>query len=1243
MKEMPGSKSLLFSLFTLTATFAAGADHEVEQWRVVEIPLTSTTSYGDPFQNVDVTATFTGPGGQTITRPAFWDGGQSWKIRFAPTATGDWSMTTACTDTTNTGLHGVTTSVHCGAYTGNHEIYQRGFPKISANGRYFTYADGTPFFYLGDTHWLFVHERFDTSNVPGVPSQFKYTVDKRIAQGFTVYQSEAIHNPHGSGAHDSPTEEPHADFRDGFTEADLPGLVNMDRKFAYIADQGLLHAHAGITWAQEPRQHPTVLNAAFMARLGKYWAARFGAYPVLWTVAQEIDSSFYGEYDATTLPLWFEGAKGTADHDAYRHPIGAHLENLEHMAFNPARSTWKDKPYHQWWPIQMQGDLAGHRVRNFYDSTPTKPMVMYEAPYENFWTDTKGARGAGYKAFQWGMCGYGYGAAGVWNDIYAPGDYGTDYQMPQRYVHWHDGANLAGGAQMTFLKDFYTSLEWWKFEPRFDNAAWSAFAEPNRSLLSSDGNQSYVVYFFGAGKSTGILRGMAAVPYEAHWFDPRTGTRIEVGGLMPTGGQCSLPERPSDDDWVLLVKQTAATVVPAPATGSRVSASQTTVSWNPVGLPSGLTYQVRFGDEARYDVSKPHGNLYLLTPAGGITGTTCKLPAPLVPGTIYYWMLSVTQPSGGATTDYTFSFTAAGAGSAVSVENGSFETSGATTNNGWARLPAAWNPAVTNDFQQNNLSPSTSAHFTATSADGGSWYALMNNNTTRIHQDLNAWVNAGDTISVTFQAGRARTGVSTSGGGIFNASFVVGTTPYSMPVDTTAIPNNEWRPFTLTRTITTSGRLSLEFSATSGNPWLDNIGAVTITPAPTLSVAVDAPTENQRITSGSAVNATATVANGTGPYSVSYEISTPGGARTPVGSSSTPPYQVSLGNLADGTYELWATATDQGAGSASVVSTPRTFLVTPVILIPVENGSFESTGVATNGAWARIHAGWNPGNTANAAYQENTITNTTSRHLSSTPAGGGSWYALMGANTVSISRDLGATVQTGDKLAVSFYAGRGGAGLSTAAGGVFKAELIVGTTVYEMNVDTTAQPNDSWQRHTLERTITNSGNLSIRFSAVSGDPWLDHIGPVERTPAEAATSSFESWMNGQPGVPSGMAGFSDDADGDGVVNGLVWMLGGTSVMNGGRTFLPIPTANTDGSLTLVFQCLASSQRGSANVQVQYSNDAINWLSAAVPENSSVVSGVDFTITGDAPKQVSARIPKVNAADTRLLGRVQVVK
>jgi len=405
----------------LIAQFAFAADYKVQRWQAVEITLTSSVTYENPFQDVDVTAIFTGPDKKTILRPAFWDGGATWKVRFAPTEAGLWTMTTNATDAKNPGLHHATRTVQCDPYSGELDVYKHGFLKVSGNGRYLTYADGIPFFYLGDTHWILSHERFDRSNAPGVASQFKYTVDKRVRQGFTVFQSETSFQARSAGIRINQEaiadEEADADLKHGFTSADLPGFANLDRKFKYIADQGLVHANAEFSWVGDPALFP-VFTEAYMARLAKYWVARYGAYPVIWTIAQEVDKNYYGAFDAKTITKWFAVAQSIAENDAYHHPVMPHMESTDHTT--SADSWWSGKPFHSGWAVQWQGELTEKgTAEGFWNSLPTKPAILYESAYDGFWTDSRGALGAAYKAFQYGMYGYGYGANGIWNDIYS--------------------------------------------------------------------------------------------------------------------------------------------------------------------------------------------------------------------------------------------------------------------------------------------------------------------------------------------------------------------------------------------------------------------------------------------------------------------------------------------------------------------------------------------------------------------------------------------------------------------------------------------------------------------------------------------------------------------------------------------------------------------------------------------------------------------------------------------------------
>ena len=378
-----------------------------------------------------------------------------------------------------------------------------------------------------------------------------------MQQGFTVIQSEPIWIPHG-GTHNGPDEEICANLTDGFTESDLAGFANLDRKFKYIADQGLVHANAQVDWATNPLYSP-VFSEAWMARMARYWVARYGAYPVIWTIAQEIDKNMYGAFDAETIKKWFAVGQSILERDDYHHPILPHAENTHSTTW--ANSWWADKPYHHGWAVQWQGDLTDVSLaKGYWAATPTKPIILYEGQYDQFWTDSRGALGQAYKAFQYGMYGYGYGANGIWNDIYsAPGeppDYGTGYEMPDRYFWWFDGANLETGKLLTHFKNFYTRLEWWKLTPRFDDRTWAVFFTPERSLLASDGQTTFVVFFFSDSRFNGTLKNLEPIAiYCARWFNPREGEYTLIDTLRLGSASWSIPQRPTAEDWALLLEK----------------------------------------------------------------------------------------------------------------------------------------------------------------------------------------------------------------------------------------------------------------------------------------------------------------------------------------------------------------------------------------------------------------------------------------------------------------------------------------------------------------------------------------------------------------------------------------------------------------------------------------------------------------------------------------------------------------
>lgn len=138
-------------------------DFSVERWTANEMIFTSTVTYDRPFYDVELSVVFKNTKtGTKLTLPCYWDGGSVWRVRYALTEEGIWTYETKCSDRKNKGLCNYTGAVACEAYTGDLAIYQHGFVKTEEGTRYFTYDDGTPFFYLGDTHWHMVMEELDS-------------------------------------------------------------------------------------------------------------------------------------------------------------------------------------------------------------------------------------------------------------------------------------------------------------------------------------------------------------------------------------------------------------------------------------------------------------------------------------------------------------------------------------------------------------------------------------------------------------------------------------------------------------------------------------------------------------------------------------------------------------------------------------------------------------------------------------------------------------------------------------------------------------------------------------------------------------------------------------------------------------------------------------------------------------------------------------------------------------------------
>ncbi len=559
---------------------------ETPQWVACEIALVSAKEYADPVYTVDTDVIFRHKeSGKTMSIPAFWDGGTAWKVRFAPTEIGEWEFYTICTDAENEGLHHRAGTVTCSAYTGDLDIYKHGFVSTEPGKNYFVHADGTPFFYLGDTYWTLPLLELDSygsvetqkqagitqeiAEANGITSQFAYIIDYRVAQGYTVAQSQPLGWWTVPGENGWFADDNGSIYTYGVNDIMLAKFQQYDRYFAYIAEKGLVHSNTQFGY-------PTALMTQYFAgnvtdehleKLCRYWVARYGAYPVMWATTQEGDNDYYGERgDCAATPEtnpWLKVFAYVQKYDAYDHPATCHQEHWSYTAVN--NSAFDKLDGHTWYASQYntssKAQPAWNLLREYWNNPGFKPVVNYEGRYDHFWTGTYGARYQGWLAFMNGQVGYGYGVQPIWS-IFWSGDSSNNWTGSdergefKRDANWLEGLQSEAGLQVTYIKKFLSAYEWWNLAPCFD---YSYFHQPSRylSTFSHIGNDLYVGYCYGAHiarEEFGQLTAMKNGTYEVVWFNCQTGEYGDPFTVKVTDGTYRIPARPADGDFAIAVQ-----------------------------------------------------------------------------------------------------------------------------------------------------------------------------------------------------------------------------------------------------------------------------------------------------------------------------------------------------------------------------------------------------------------------------------------------------------------------------------------------------------------------------------------------------------------------------------------------------------------------------------------------------------------------------------------------------------------
>ena len=111
------------------------------------------------------------------------------------------------------------------------------------------------------------------------------------------------------------------------------------------------------------------------------------------------------------------------------------------------------------------------------------------------------------------------------------------------------------------MKNFFTSMAWWKLTPRFDDQNWFKAENSTWYSMATIDSDAYVLYLYNwATTTTGTLRHMRHTLYVAQWFNTKTGAYTDLGTFTPEreaageGCRWKVPNKPAASDWVLVVK-----------------------------------------------------------------------------------------------------------------------------------------------------------------------------------------------------------------------------------------------------------------------------------------------------------------------------------------------------------------------------------------------------------------------------------------------------------------------------------------------------------------------------------------------------------------------------------------------------------------------------------------------------------------------------------------------------------------
>ncbi len=421
--------------------------------------------------------------------------------------------------------------------------------KVSPNRRFLTHADGTPFFYLGDTAWELLHRcTLDETE--------RYLAD-RAAKRFTVIQTvvlaelDGLHTPNRNGdlplLDDDPTRPNESYF------AHVDAVVNL---------AGSLGLHVGLlpTWGDKWNQKwgvgPEIFTPENAHAYGAYLGRRYAEAPIIWILGG--DRPIESEQHLLILRAM---AAGLREGDGGRHLMTMHTWGPHATSEYVHDEAWLE--FHTCQSGHARNSANWRFIEADYARTPIRPCMDAEPGYEDMADNIRNLDG-GYlddwdarKALYWslfaGAHGHTYGCNPVWQ-MWVPGR----EQVIFARRPWYEAMHLPGSGQMQYARALLESRPFLSRIPDQSVIASDPGTGTQHIRATRDGDGRYAFVYVPSGAITGAgeievnLTNLAGDQVAAWWYDPRTGAARRIG-VLPKRSPMAFTVPQGGPDWILVL------------------------------------------------------------------------------------------------------------------------------------------------------------------------------------------------------------------------------------------------------------------------------------------------------------------------------------------------------------------------------------------------------------------------------------------------------------------------------------------------------------------------------------------------------------------------------------------------------------------------------------------------------------------------------------------------------------------